>query len=71
MKYSSKVQNKDTKFKMVPISKQPVLAALSGSKSNEDTCTESDNANVTINVNPTIDVDEMDSDDQEEDNLSC
>ena len=37
----------------------------------ESTCTESDNANITLDVNPATNVDEMDSDDQEDDNLSC
>ena len=37
---SSKI--KVTKFKMVPISRLPVLATLSGSRPNEETCTESD-----------------------------
>ena len=66
---SSKI--KVTKFKMVPISRLPVLAGLSGSRPNEGTCTESDNANVASDVYPTTNVDEMDGDDQEDDNLSC
>ena len=39
-----------TKFKMIPISKFPVLVALSGSRPNESTCTECDNANVSSDV---------------------
>ena len=56
---------------MVPISRLPVLAALSGCRPNEGTCTESDNANVTSDAYPTTNVNETDSDDQEDDNLSC
>ena len=56
---------------MVPISRLPVLVALSGSNPNEDICTESDNTNVTGDVYPTTNVCEMDSDDQQDDNLSC
>ena len=40
------------------------------SPSNESTCTESGNANVSSDDNPTTNVDEMDSDDQEDNNLS-
>ena len=57
-------------FKMVPISKLYVLAAISSSRPNEGTCTESDNTNVTSDVNPTTDVDELDTDNQKDDNLS-
>ena len=35
------------------------------------TCTESGNVNVSSDVNPITNVGEMDSDDQEDDNLSC
>ena len=62
---------KVVKFKMVHISRLPVLAALSGSRPKEGTCAESDNANVSSYVNPTTNVEEMDSDDREDDNLSC
>ena len=62
---------KVTKFKMVPISKLPILATLSCSRPNKDTCTESDNSKVTSDVNPTTNVDEKDSNNQEDDNLSC
>ena len=55
---------------MVPISRLPVMAALSGSKLNEDTCTESDNANVASDAYPITNVDETNHD-QEDDNLSC
>ena len=63
---SSKI--KVTKFKMVPILRLLVLAALSGSMPNED---QSDNLNVSRDVNPTTNVEEMDGDDREDDNLSC
>ena len=53
------------------MSRLPVLAAISGSRPNEGICTESDNANVTSDVNPTTNIDKMDSDDQEDNNLSC
>ena len=66
---SSKI--KVTKFKMVPISRLPVLAALRCSKPNEGICTKSDHLNVSSDFNPTTNVEEMDSDDREDDNLSC
>ena len=66
---SSKI--KVTKFKMVPISRLLVSAAITGSKPNEGICTKSDNLNVLSDVNPTTNVEEMDSDDREDDNLSC
>ena len=47
---------------MVPIPPLPVLPAPRGSRYNEATCTESDNANVSSDVNPANNVDEMDSD---------
>ena len=56
---------------MVPISRLSVLAVLSGSKRKEGTCIESDNANLSYDVNPLTNVEEMNSDDQEGDNLSC
>ena len=66
---SSKI--KVDKFKMVPISRLPVLAVLSGSIPNEGIRTKSDNLNVSSDVNPTTNVEEMDGDDREDDNLSC
>ena len=48
---------------MVPITRLPVLDALSSNRPDEGTCT-SDNANVSNDVNPTTNVEEMDSDDQ-------
>ena len=51
----------------IPISRLPILAALRGSKPNEGTCIE----NVSSDVNPTINVEDIYSDDQEDDNLSC
>ena len=62
---------KVTKLKMVPISRLPLLAAPIGSRSNAGTCTESNNVNVSSNVNPATDVEEMGSDYQEDNNLSC
>ena len=62
---------KVTTFKVVPISRLPVLAALNGSRPNEGTCIESNNANVSNDVNPTTNVEEMESDDLEDDNISC
>ena len=37
----------------------------------EGNCTESDNANVSSDINPTTNVDELDSDNEEDGNLSC
>ena len=47
---------KVTKFKMIPISRLPVLATPSGRRPNTGTCTESDNVNVSSDVNPSTDV---------------
>ena len=58
-----------SKFKIILISRLPVLAAPSGSKLKAGICTE--NVNVSSDVNPTTNVEEMDSDDQEDNNLSC
>ena len=62
---------KVTKFKMIPISRLPVLATPSGRRPNTGTCTESDNVNVSSDVNPTTNVEENDSYGQEGDNLFC
>ena len=56
---------------MVPISRLSVFVALSGSRPNGGTCTESDNENVTSDANLTTNVDGMDRDDQGDNNLSC
>ena len=55
---------------MVPISRLPILVASNGSRPNAGTYTESDKINVSSDCNPTINVEEMDSDYQEDDNLS-
>ena len=47
------------------------MAALSSSRPNAGICTETDNANVWCDVNSITNVEKMDSDDQDDDNLSC
>ena len=67
LKYSNKVKKlKFLSFKIVPISRLPVLATPSGSKPNKGTCTESNYVNVSSDVNPTTNIEEMDFDDQED-----
>ena len=57
----------------IPISRLPILAAPNGSRPNAGNCTENDNINVFSDVDPSTNVEENhnDSNDQENDNLSC
>ena len=66
---SSKIKVK--KFKMVPISRLPVVVAPSASRSKAGTWTKRGNVNVSSDVNLATNVEENNSDDQEDDRFSC
>ena len=74
-KRPNEIQQQTPKIKvsslMVPISWLPVLATPWGSRPDAGNCTKSDNVNVFSDVNFTTNAEENDSDDQEEDNISC